>query len=46
MSDPGPFVADIDSHFHVADPDDVAGMIAFLATDAANLITGHVIVLR
>jgi hypothetical protein len=34
------------SHFHVADPDDVAGMIAFLAIDATNLITGNVIVLR
>ena len=40
------FVADSDSHFHVADPADVAGVIAFLATDAADLITGNVIVLR
>jgi 3-oxoacyl-[acyl-carrier protein] reductase len=40
------FVADNHSHFHVAHPDDVAGVIAFLATDAANLITGNVIVLR
>jgi len=40
------FVADSQSHFHVADPAGVAGVIAFLATDAANLITGNVIVLR
>jgi 3-oxoacyl-[acyl-carrier protein] reductase len=40
------FVANSDTHFHVADPADVAGVIAFLASDAAALITGNVIVLR
>ncbi len=40
------FVAGSSTHFHVADPDEVAGVIAYLASDAATLITGNVIVLR
>ena len=31
---------------HIAEPDDVAGIIAFLASDEASLITGNVIRLR
>ena len=33
-------------HFHVASPDEVARVIAFLASDEARLITGNVIRLR
>jgi 3-oxoacyl-[acyl-carrier protein] reductase len=40
------FVTSSSTHFHVADPDDVAGVITYLASDAAALITGNVIVLR
>ena len=40
------FVAGSGTHFHIADPDEVAGVIAYLASDAAGLITGNVIVLR
>jgi 3-oxoacyl-[acyl-carrier protein] reductase len=32
--------------FHVASPDEVAGVIAWLASDAAALVTGNVITLR
>jgi 3-oxoacyl-[acyl-carrier protein] reductase len=34
------------THFHIADPAEVAEVIAYLASDAAGLITGNVIVLR
>jgi 3-oxoacyl-[acyl-carrier protein] reductase len=40
------FVRTSGSHFHVADPREVAEVIAFLASEAAALITGNVIVLR
>ena len=32
--------------FHVAAPDEVAGVIAWLASDEAALVTGNVIALR
>jgi 3-oxoacyl-[acyl-carrier protein] reductase len=34
------------THFHVAAPDEVAEVIAYLASEAAWLITGNVITLR
>jgi 3-oxoacyl-[acyl-carrier protein] reductase len=40
------FVASSNDHFHVATPDDVAKVIAYLASDDAALITGNVITLR
>jgi 3-oxoacyl-[acyl-carrier protein] reductase len=40
------FVARSATLFHVADPDGVARVIAFLASDAATLISGNVIQLR
>ena len=40
------FVASSDEHVHVADPAEVAGVIAWLCTDAAALVTGNVIRLR
>jgi len=39
-------VADSPTMFHVATPDEVAEVIAYLASDAAALITANVIVLR
>jgi 3-oxoacyl-[acyl-carrier protein] reductase len=39
-------VADSPTMFHVATPDQVAEVIAYLASDAAALITANVIVLR
>ena len=39
-------VADSPAMFHVATPDEVAEVIAYLASDAAALITANVIVLR
>ena len=40
------FVAGSPAHVHVATPDEVAQVIAYLASDAAGLITGNVITLR
>lgn len=39
-------VTDSGSHFHVATPAEVADVVAYLASDAARLITGNVITLR
>jgi 3-oxoacyl-[acyl-carrier protein] reductase len=39
-------VADSPTMFHVATPDEVAEVIAYLASDAAALITANVIILR
>lgn len=40
------FVDDSRDHFHVARPDEVAEVVAWLASDAARLITANVIRLR
>jgi 3-oxoacyl-[acyl-carrier protein] reductase len=39
-------VAKSDDHVHVAEPSDVAEVIAWLCTDAARMVTGNVIRLR
>ncbi len=39
-------VADSQTHIHIAKPADVAEVIAYLASDAAVLITANVITLR
>jgi 3-oxoacyl-[acyl-carrier protein] reductase len=40
------FVEGSAAHFHIAAPAEVAGVIAYLASDAAGLITGNTITLR
>ena len=40
------FVAQSTDHVHVASPDDVAEVIAWLCSDAARMVTGNVIHLR
>ncbi|MFF0746980.1 SDR family oxidoreductase [Streptomyces sp. NPDC004111] len=40
------FVAESSTHFHVANPSDVARTIVFLTSDDAALLTGNVITLR
>lgn len=40
------FVASSSDHWHVAGPDEVAEVIAWLCTDAARLVTGNVVRLR
>jgi 3-oxoacyl-[acyl-carrier protein] reductase len=40
------FVAGSDDHVHVAQPDEVAEVVAWLCTDAARLVTGNVVRLR
>jgi 3-oxoacyl-[acyl-carrier protein] reductase len=40
------FVETSQQHFHVASPDQVAAVIAYLASDEAGLITGNTITLR
>ena len=40
------FVEASPEHFHVASPDQVAAVIAYLASDAASLISGNTITLR
>jgi len=39
-------VADSSTMFHIATPEEVAEVIAYLASDAAALITANVITLR
>jgi 3-oxoacyl-[acyl-carrier protein] reductase len=39
-------VADSSTHVHVAAPEEVAEVVAFLASDAGRLVTGNVITLR
>ncbi|MGB8858846.1 MAG: SDR family oxidoreductase [Ilumatobacteraceae bacterium] len=40
------FAATSGDHFHVADPSEVAGVIAWLCTDEARMITGNIIRMR
>jgi 3-oxoacyl-[acyl-carrier protein] reductase len=40
------FVSNSREHFHIARPEEVAEVIAYLASDAARLITANVIHLR
>ncbi len=40
------FAATSSEHFHVAEPSEVAGVIAWLCTDEARMVTGNVIRMR
>lgn len=40
------FAATSSDHFHVAEPDDVAAVIAWLCTDEARMVTGNTIRMR
>jgi len=40
------FVAESTDHVHVAQPEEVAGVIAWLCTDEARLVTGNIVRLR
>jgi 3-oxoacyl-[acyl-carrier protein] reductase len=40
------FAANSSEHFHVAEPSEVAGVIAWLCTDEAMMVTGNVIRMR
>ena len=40
------FAASSSDHFHVADPSEVAGVIAWLCSDEARMVTGNVIRMR
>lgn len=40
------FVGQSDEHFHIAEPEDVAEVIAYVCSDSARMITGNIIRMR